>query len=163
MEVKKCCHCKKAKCIKEFYKNRSTKDGFSCECKECRKREYEVCKRNRRERGFTGESAIGYKYEKLALKLLPGSIHISDNNFKNLDYDLLWKGKTIDVKMRNVAYDYRNSKYTRWIFRLTLKADYYFLFCCDRGKVKKRLLIPSSKLSKCPAVGVVSKFDVYSV
>ncbi len=36
LEVKKCCGCKKIKSVKEFSKNCSKEDGFSCYCKGCK-------------------------------------------------------------------------------------------------------------------------------
>jgi hypothetical protein len=36
MESKKCCRCKIVKDIKDFYKNKTRKDGFQPECSQCK-------------------------------------------------------------------------------------------------------------------------------
>lgn len=38
MQTKKCPECKKSKQLKDFYKDRSRKDGLQCRCKECGKK-----------------------------------------------------------------------------------------------------------------------------
>ncbi len=40
MENKRCCTCKETKNIKNFYKNKSMKDGYGPQCKQCKKDEY---------------------------------------------------------------------------------------------------------------------------
>ncbi len=36
MEFKICCHCKIERPITQFYKNRTTRDGYQPECSQCR-------------------------------------------------------------------------------------------------------------------------------
>lgn len=97
--------------------------------------------RNRQLNGgfLLGTSGIGRKYEKIANKLLPGSIDCNKSNFKG-GYDLIWKGKKIEVKMRNL------NKRLRWQFttKKTCIADYYLLFCVLNGEVKRIYFVPSN-------------------
>lgn len=70
--MKVCCKCKKEKDITEFHKNKSTKDGFAYECKECKtnwadrgKEYYKDWKSNNKNK--LAEYRYKYKLEKLEL------------------------------------------------------------------------------------------------
>ena len=50
MEGKKCWNCKEIKYYKDFYKNKSKKDGYSAACKECTRKEVQKYRKNNPEK-----------------------------------------------------------------------------------------------------------------
>lgn len=162
MTTKYCSKCKKTLETKNFYKNRSTKDGLGSWCIKCLlplhlKQRNEI-KAKVRARGFKGKCEIGRKYELIALNILPGSIDVSGKSFKS-PYDILWNGKKIDVKMRNFN---KNNKWQFWS-RNTTNSDYYLLFCCVSGNVEKIIMLPQKYFINGLAIGKLSKYDRYKL
>jgi len=58
--TKTCCHCKEIKPLSEFYKNRSTEDGYSGYCKVCHRKS--VAKYCASEKGRVGQCKCAAKY-----------------------------------------------------------------------------------------------------
>lgn len=98
---------------------------------------------------------LGIKYEKIAASMLKGSKWLNREMWTKSPHDLLWKGKTVDVKMRH--YTERKG----WSFCLEgQRVDYYFLFCVKGVKLEKALLIPSKEINSWGInVGNKSKWD----
>lgn len=104
---------------------------------------------------------IGNQYEKRGVRLLKGSKWINSDVWSKEPYDLVWRGKTVDVKMRNFA-----KHYSGWAFILQhKKTDLLLLFCVKKGRTLKVLLIPT-RMVKGRSVGVSankSKWDKYII
>ncbi len=50
VKVKRCNVCGLSKRITEFYKERSCKDGYSCQCKKCRRKVMKIWEKNNPEK-----------------------------------------------------------------------------------------------------------------
>lgn len=87
---------------------------------------------------YYGTCGIGRKYEKIALKLLRGSIDCNSMSFAG-KWDIEWNGLKVDVKMRNL------NKRGYWGFttKKEPKADYFLCFCVDNEKIEKVYFIPA--------------------
>lgn len=87
--------------------------------------------------GYLGTSGVGHRYEKIAARILSGSI---PNESFSAHFDLLWDRKRIEVKMRK-----RNQ---RGGFNFTFKRkntfDFAMLFCVENELVHYILFVPTT-------------------
>lgn len=116
---------------------------------------------------FSSNTGIGYKWEKYVAKIL-GAEH---REFCR-GVDLIWNGKTIDVKTSSLF----KRRFKRgkpvvkeqsgvWSFKFShnrVIPDYFFLVCINKSSVEKMYLIPSCELGKRGVViGWKSIYDKY--
>jgi hypothetical protein len=99
---------------------------------------YFLTHKRKYQRKFNG---LGSKGELIALSILKGSQLIRNSNF-----DLLWKGKKIEVKIANF------NKRKRWEFntrRQKNKTDFFLLICIAKDKkyLEKIYFIPDKKFN----------------
>lgn len=87
---------------------------------------------------FRGTSALGRKYEKIALSLLNGAEDLNATSFRG-KHDILWNGMMIDVKMRN-----KNKDSVYHFTRKKTRADFYLLFCVANEVIVKAYFLPGS-------------------
>lgn len=111
----------------------------------------------------------GFTWEKYVAKLL-GAEH-KEFNYNTDGADLIWNGKTVDVKSAN-AY-YRKSKRGVpvkgkqtgvWVFHFGAKRpDYIFFVCLIKDKVFKMYLIPASEIKATNGCtfGKISVYDKF--
>ncbi|HTB31416.1 MAG TPA: hypothetical protein VK808_05275 [Bacteroidia bacterium] len=112
----------------------------------------------------------GLEGEKIALSILPESVHI------HRPCDLFWKGKFIDVKtskkMSTTMIDYKTGKSIalktfRWKFILSRqkgKVDFFLLICKNQdNKVEHIFLIPDKDLPNNLSIAEsnIPKFEKY--
>ena len=137
----------------------------------------EISRRHsRKKQGTTKESLArsmtwkGRKYEMLALKTLKGSVDMNRDGM-NKPYDILWKGKTVDVKSSNI---YRR-KFKRgepvkkeqagwWRFGSGKhKADLYFCVCLVENIPERIYLIPKEVFGNNKVIGNKTKYEKYRI
>lgn len=91
---------------------------------------------------YRGTTIIGRKFEEIALSILSGSYDCNKDG--HCKWDLLWNGKRIEVKMRNLGVK------GKWHFtKKNNDCDYYLLFCCISGKINRIYFIPADKTKSC--------------
>jgi len=106
---------------------------------------------------FLGTCGIGRKYEKIALRLLRGSIDRNKYSFTG-KWDIEWNGLKIDVKMRNL------NKRNTWLFTTHKNptADYYLCFCVKMEKIITIYFIPKEIFKTCLEIsGKNKKYDKF--
>jgi hypothetical protein len=110
--------------------------------------------------GLVGMCGKGRRYELLALRLLEGSTDSNAESFRG-GWDIIWNGKKIDVKVRNLS-----GRKAGFCFSKTrnCSADLFLLFCLVDSEISKVLLVPDTVFTHTLGIGVgKSKYDIYKI
>ncbi|MCK4665873.1 hypothetical protein KAU33_03945 [Candidatus Dependentiae bacterium] len=157
--TKTCPKCHETKPLNEFYKNKSTKDGRSCYCKECKKesdkKDYQIHREERKEKmkknGRIWYRRIGrQKYEHQSMhenkscsaylgiviaerlcRHLFNDVKVMPYGFPGYDF-ICNKGKLINVKSATITFTGK-SKNPRWLFVINNNKipDFFILIAFD--------------------------------
>lgn len=128
----------------------------------------------RKKRGSTEDSLLksevwkGRKGELFALTILEDSVDLNKEKM-NRPFDILWRGKTVDVKTLNICKrkkirgkEIKREPSGHWtVIKGKNSADFYLCVCLENEKPKKIYLIPGTAFKKAITIGNKSKYDKF--
>jgi hypothetical protein len=169
------------KCKKEFIKQRSTQKFCCSKCrtsfhsygetaKKWKKKHWDQVldytrKSKTKKELYSTKYYIGQRAEHDALKILRGS-KLDNIKQRNRSWDLIWKGKKIDVKSSRAKVP-KQYKSPYWSFRASKKkiSNYFLCIGYIKNKIDKVFLIPNVGQSgfQIPVTSNNSKYYKYLI